>query len=533
MILTIVGLALICLAEVKAAEEAQEAPYEMPPFEMNEVPEGLPWKYLRIEGYEMITLFPKEMSRRVLLSMQRGQMMLPRAFQPQRSSPIGVILFDATATKSPKAFPAVQAHYGSQRLSHSPVSWRSFSGAIRVYDQDSCIVAMRYENQLPVALLSLRSTAEVALVECRPEPSAWLYQGLFGPFGVYEPGSVGTYSDRDELRFASLLWIDEPTTEALRRDPRLVPELIPLDRFFNAPPPDRKSDAQRFALWQSQARLFVHWALLAKKNPPFEASAFWQFANDSRLGAVSEEKFRSYFDRDYATALAELRAYLPVAVKNGVDRAVPGLHEAATKTEFVYRAATESEVARIKGNFERLETQRLKEADPELAKRYEQAARRSLLRATHFVPADPRVYGILGLLEFDAGEPLEARRHLERAYRDQGLGSRGLLALARLRLDEVKAKDQGAFKLQADDLERVLEPLFAARERKPALVETYRLIAEVWACSEVQPTRGHLAVLQEGVRFFPWDEELRDKTRALHRQFGYEDDPAAVASGER
>jgi hypothetical protein len=454
---------LVVLAGGYAAAPARDEPLVLTPFEVNEVPEGLPWKYLQTDGYEMITLLPS-----------------------RHDEGIAIVCPGRIAEASP--------HLGI------------------------------------VPGLVSRAAADFIFLECRPEPRAWLWEALFGPAGLFEPAGMGSSSERDEMRIASLLWIDEAETEKQKKSLAGVPALIPLDRYFNDPPPDAKTAPAAFALWQSQARLFAHWALLAKKKPAFEASAFWQFANDSRLGPVSEEKFRGYFGRDYATALAELRAYLPVAVKNGVDRAVPGLHEAATKTEFVYRAATESEVGRIKGNFERLEAVRLKESDPTLAKRYEEAARRSLTRATKFMPVDPRVYGVLGLLEFDTNQAADARRHLEISYRDGGLGSCGLLALARLRLDETKGTDAEPAKLKAAELERVLELLFAARERKPALVETYRLIAEVWERSEVQPTRGHLAVLNEGVRFFPWDDALSEKTKALHRRFGYEAEVAATES---
>lgn len=145
-------LALLWVGNVQASNEPKEEPYVLAPFEVNDVPEGLPWKYLQTDGYEMITLLPRDTSERVIRSLRRGQMMLPQIFQPQRSSPVVVIIFDASVTRSPKAFPAVAMHYGSKRLGHNPKMWRGFSNSVRAYDRDSLIVAMRYENSAPVGL---------------------------------------------------------------------------------------------------------------------------------------------------------------------------------------------------------------------------------------------------------------------------------------------------------------------------------------------------------------------------------------------
>ena len=73
----------------------------------------------------------------------------------------------------------------------------------------------------------------------------------------------------------------------------------------------------------------------------------------------------------------------------------------------------------------------------------------------------------------------------------------------------------------------MLRPLFDARAEQPPLPEVYELIAEVWANSEATPTRGHLAVLEEGVRFFPRRTSLVVRAAEVNLQRGFRE-PAAT-----
>ena len=221
--------------------------------------------------------------------------------------------------------------------------------------------------------------------------------------------------------------------------------------------------------------------------------------------------------------------YLPKAVRKGADRPMPGLRDAGLPQRLAFRAATEAEVARIKGNFERMQAKQHRQGAPELAARYEAAARRSFDRGMRFGSADNQLIGALGLLEYETGHLDKARGYLERAYSTGDLGTRGLLALADLRWREMTTGLTAEGKLPAEALERVLDPLFAARERKPAVIETYQMLADVWERSGFPPTRNHLAVLVEGLEFFPTDETLRARTVRLHELHGYRDILAGLA----
>jgi hypothetical protein len=172
----------------------------------------------------------------------------------------------------------------------------------------------------------------------------------------------------------------------------------------------------------------------------------------------------------------------------------------------------------------------MRDSNPGLALQYERAARRTLKRGLRFLPVDPRLHSIFGLLEFEAGNPTDARTHLEKAYAASVAGTRAHLALAQLRFDEaISAHPEGDRRLSAEQLEQVLEPLFAARERSPALAETYHWLAKVWGYSALVPAKNHLAVVREGLAFFPRDDELRRAIAAVYEQYGYREEVAELA----
>ena len=67
----------------------------------------------------------------------------------------------------------------------------------------------------------------------------------------------------------------------------------------------------------------------------------------------------------------------------------------------------------------------------------------------------------------------------------------------------------------------IIAPLLSAQGQQPAMIETYRLIADAWTHSAVRPLRGDLAVLDEGRWLFPGVAELADSVSQIRQQWGY------------
>jgi tetratricopeptide (TPR) repeat protein len=191
------------------------------------------------------------------------------------------------------------------------------------------------------------------------------------------------------------------------------------------------------------------------------------------------------------------------------------------------RNATDSELGRIKGDWERLEIAYVKAIAPDLAQKYLDQARRTLQRAYERGVRDSGLLSVMGLCEIDAGEDALAREYLETAALLGPMRPRAWYELARLRLTEFRALAvQAQTGLTSEQAAAVLRPLFTARESDPPLPEVYELIAEVWENCAVAPTRGHLLVLDEGVRFFPRQSTLIYRAAELNLRHGFQ--PAAI-----
>jgi hypothetical protein len=215
---------------------------------------------------------------------------------------------------------------------------------------------------------------------------------------------------------------------------------------------------------------------------------------------------------------AQLAAYLPTAVRKTL-RLKPA--QPIKPPVLALRDASDTELARIKGDWERLEVGFVKKSTPELADKYLEQARRTLRRPYDRDAREPRLLAALGLCECDAGDDFAAREFLESAARLGPLRPRAAYELARLRFAQASVNPEGeGGRLSIDQTARIFTPLFAVREQAPPLPEIYELIAQVWTHSAYRPTRNHLAVLDEGVRLFPRRSELVYQTAALYANNG-------------
>ena len=232
------------------------------------------------------------------------------------------------------------------------------------------------------------------------------------------------------------------------------------------------------------------------------------------------------FGVDFATADAQLAAYLSTAVrKSATLRPTRPLQAPA----ITLRNATDAEIARIKGDWERLEVSFVRARTPELTDKYLEQARRTLRHAYDNGVRDPRLLAVLGLCACDAGDTAAAREYLEAAAQLGPMRTRAGYELARLRFIAADAHPEGrAGGLSVDQVAKIFTPLFAARDQAPPLPEIYDLIAQVWSRAGCPPTRGHLDVLEDGVRLFPRRGPLVYQAAALYADHGYATEAAEL-----
>lgn len=74
----------------------------------------------------------------------------------------------------------------------------------------------------------------------------------------------------------------------------------------------------------------------------------------------------------------------------------------------------------------------------------------------------------------------------------------------------------------------MLDPLFAVRRNATLSDDGYILVAKTWRHSIEKPSLAHLAVLREGVSFFPFNAELLRQAARAYAQWDYRAEAAAL-----
>ena len=487
---------------------------KLPPFVVTEVREGLRWVYGVADGCEVLALCDDALTRQFVEAQGRGTWFFPRSLRELRSEPVRVLLWGGKEAPLP---PAKRVGYGA---SGYDFGWHTrgwfVPNVIAVANAGSAYISAnlasidRYEG---VAIHLSRLLVD----ECAPAYPRWVREGMVGDQGLF-PGDLGVqqagdaFSDPRQLTSIRLPRPPWPGEMPESRPVRLAELLATWSRESVGVP----YDARRCA----EAGLFARWALFGPEMGAGRTAAFWGLAEWARSRPVTEEVFRSYFGLGFAEAEKKIEEWAVQARWESPWIRVQSVGRSEA-VNLRMRPATEAEVARLKGGFERLEMRRWRESHPELAADYEAAVRRTVKRGLKHAPDDPQVHELAGLVDYDTGRFHEAQPFLEFAYTRKAAGTEALLALARLRLLDLRSGLSSGAKLSAEAVERVLTPLYEARERKPAVADVYRAIAEVWAQSAEAPRRGHLAVLIEGSQLFPQDSELLGQTIELHVKQGF------------
>lgn len=475
-LLALAAPALLPLAAGAADADDFDRPIALPPFIVEEAAKGRPWRYTEAEGNEVLSRCSDPVTQKVVEAHHRLHQLLgeilPKALQLKLAVPKALILYDEELQ------PAASKEVIARLLRSTPA-------------------APPVENLVPFG----------------------------GGRSFRTPAAKPRYSFLPNLRRVS-----KSATEALKQDPKSAPALLPLADFFsgNVPRPEGEDEVapESIRLWRAQAALFVRWGLDGRGAP--RRAGLWKFVERSAIQGETEQLFEECFGINYAAALEQLTAYRPAALRNTLRFRLP---RGAAPPALALRAASGAQIARIKGDWERMEVPFVKAVSPELTGKYLEQARRTLMRAYDRDERDPRLLAVLGLLECDAGNDVRALEFLEAAARIGSLRPRASYELARLRFagHRTAAAATGG-RLTSAQTAEVLTPLFAARRLDPPLPEVYELIGDVWAHCATAPNRGHLLVLNEGVRLFPRRTALIYRAASLNAQHGFREEAAALVT---
>ena len=528
-------LAFLRLGDCTRAQ--QENVVVLPPFIVEEETKGQPWRYAQMPGFEILARCSDRTTRDLAEAHYRLhhllELLLPERLQLAFAIPRVLIFYDedlqsaasreviaSMLQRAEKAAPPVEL----LRVEPGQFALRgpyvpsltarriNFLPNLRLWDKDAMSVfALVREGAFDTDRLMLtRDYVSYLLLNRAPELPWWFVGGVLGLYDQVE-------YDTGSLTLDPIVWISEKQTDALKRDPKTAPAPVPLAEFFTRVPPHSTPEEEaRRQVWISQCALLVRWALDGRT--PEQREAFWDFVDQAASG-VTPAAFERCFGIDFATADAQLAAYLPTAVRKSITLRPAHPVKAPTIT---LRNASEAEIARIKGDWERLEVGFVRSRMPAYADKYLEQARRTLHHGYDSDAHNPRLLAVLGLCESDAGDEADARKFLEAAAQLGPLRPRAAYELARLRFAEAEAAPAGADgRLSVAQINKILTPVFAVREQAPALPEIYDLIAQVWERSAYQPTQLHLGVLYEGVCIFPRRSQLVYRTAALYTDRGY------------
>jgi hypothetical protein len=493
---------------------AVEGPLVMlPPMMVEAKGTPLKWIYFEAPGLEVLAACDERIAadivqrKRQLDELLRA--ILPERFMAVSSVPEILILLDEKAgqTQAREVLAGVGAS-GSGRIGFWP--------NLGLVDQDSSATFalvkastsddFRYSPGALAALLERRT----------PKLPDWLVEGVSGFYKqiwLREQAAV----------VGSAAWVSEQEFKALAADPYWPRFLVPMEEFFahranRGDEPD-ESESQ----WRAQASLFVRWALV--ENDRAHAESLWKFVDRLGREPPSEALFREHFGFGYSDMRDHLSDYLAPAIRQRTNLTSPATPVRPPRPKF--RPATDLEIARIRGDWERLEIDYVRKKSPWLVDKYIAQARATFARAYDRGERDPRLLAGMGLTELEAGNPAEALPLLVDAVAGKVVRPRAYYELARLRYRAALTEAGPTGRMSATQVAQVMEPLFAGQRLQPPLLENYALFTEVLNRSESPPTAAQLVALHEGARKFPDVTELVVRAIYFHLVSGQ---PAAAAT---
>jgi hypothetical protein len=294
------------------------------------------------------------------------------------------------------------------------------------------------------------------------------------------------------------------------KDPAPEPQLrLPLAGFFGGATPAYDLDT-----WLTQAELFVSWGIDPANG---RTAAFWTLLERAAEQPLTETVFQECLGLDFATAAREIIAYS--IDHRGIRWTLS--EDLARSPSMMLQDATPSQIARIKGEWERLEAHYVRMHQPDLEGHYVALARRTLRKPYDRGDRDPCLLASLGLTELEAGDQPSARIYLEEAVSGDVVRPRAYYALARLRYDHLfgrSTRNDGKF--TAEQTDPILQPLLVAARQAPPLPAVYELMTHVCFNRVEPPPPEVLDALAQGVRFFPHNDDLVRQVAALHAGTG-------------
>jgi hypothetical protein len=493
---------------------------------------GDPWSYFTVPGYEVISHCPDEFNETYARALRRATAarlaVLPEGFWGDMPTPMKIVLYNR----------APERGGGFGRGNPIDLAWVSGDGAsvgsgmmvqhsypTTVGDGDTYINCGNYWSVLTDSdNFSVDPDSDIRLQNRVPSLPGWFVAGMDGQFGLYANRIIRSSAFSCAVVLGSATWVSIDETLAVRNEakekrkdgkPYRPREFLPLGELLRGGP------AARRELWNSEASLLVRWGLYGSGN----RQAFLDFVSRSSREPATEAMFRETLGMGYAEAGQRLCDYLPAAV--GEPIVVP-LADPPGRPPAI-RAATTTEVARIIGDWGRLEGRSLGLGNLDYGQECLEQADKLFERVRLRRSSDPLFLAAFGLYEIQAGDSVRAREALEEAAAAGVLRPRAYVELANLRLDEALPSVQhGIGDLDAGEFSAIAGLLTTARVQMPSLLATYDVFARLLEHAPSRPTQEDLRPLEQALELFPRNTALAYKVANLCREEGYGDKAASI-----
>ena len=501
-------LGALILAHAVVRLPAQPPPsgevVSLPPLMVEEKGNPLVWRYLATPTQEIVSVCDDDtilaFAKRYHRLEELLEEIVPARFLARKSAPEANVIFNekfGRARSQEVIAEMLQRSPGKAGPAGSRLTGQSggqprirFLPNMRIADSDLIAVFSIFEDTAVAASRFVFAEERIAaLLQDRvPRLPDWFVVGTVRLF------HQTTFND-DEIAIGPAGWTSPEETAALKNDPGRPRALLPIEEMFAyRPTPAGSAPTETDRRWSAQCALFVRWAVAENKGARREI--FWKWVDRLEKEPLTEATFRDCFGMGFSDARDRLSDYLPLAVNGHLSLKTP---KSVPLRGLKVRLATDGEVARIRGGWERLEIAYVRKQFPAVVDKYIEQARKTLHRAYDRNDRDPRLLTELGLTEIEAGDAATAREFLEAAVQADTPRPSAYYQLALLRFN---ALPPGALKLTVAQSEEVLAPLLAGRRFDPPLLESYLLMSDVLRLRAEPPTPAQLTFLNQGTLLF-------------------------------
>ena len=466
----------------------REAAIELPPMIIAESSKAPPWLYARVGETEYLSRCSMSTTRAYITSQLEVRRMLHVFIPPDFFSPTAVPIVSILAPLEARQDSddiarremlrmekqsVERAHEEGRRNLQVPAVTRlRFLPNLRLDDRDMLGVFTYISERdfQKERIIAAPDYVYARLVARTPTLPPWLIEGLVS---LYQQAAF----TEQPITMQPARWVTPEDTAGLRRDPDSRRVMLPVSDLFtpSALMTPESRHPQRVDAWRAQAVLFVRWCLDPANAPA--ADALWKLGRRGSVELITEALFTECFGFGYADLQERLSDYLPVAVKQPA-RIEPGRLPAVPR--FEVKPATPAQIARLRGEWERLQIPFVRGKHPEFLPRYIEQAQLTLRRPIGRGERDPQLLAALGLCELDAGDPATARPWLEQAAAAGVQRPRVHFEVARLRWRDLSQNTGEKVGFTASQVPPVLEPLRVAAAQTPSLPEVYLLIGDAW-----------------------------------------------------